>query len=120
MNLGLDLNDTITAFPQELRWLAKLVLDDGGEVHIITAIKKGNDEFVERKLKAARIPYTSIQTVYFEEYTDIAKLKLPVLEALKIDLYFDDNPAVNLLASRKGIMACLIQGSSHRGTIREY
>lgn len=120
MNIGLDLNDTITAYPQELRWLAGMVLSDGGEVHIITAIKQGNEEFVERKLTAARIKYTKVHIIHFDNYDDIPKLKLPLIEELAIDVYFDDNPAVNLYVSRKGIMACQIQGSSRKGTIREY
>lgn len=120
MNIGIDLNDTITAYPQELRWLADLVIADGGKVHIITAIKEGNDEFVDRKLRAARIHYTELHVLYYENYNDIPKLKTPLIEKLGIDLYFDDNPAVNLHVSRKGIMACQIQGRSRKGTIREY
>lgn len=120
MIVGFDLNDTITAFPQEFRALADCVLSNDGQVHIVTAIKKGNEEYVERKLAASRVQYTKLHIIHFEDYNDIPKLKLPIIKNLGIEMYFDDNPGVNFLLSTSGILACTVQGMSKKGVVREY
>lgn len=112
MILGLDFYDTITAYPVAIRKLAESILAAGGEVHIVSAIKPVNTERSARHLKDARIPYTSVQWLYYERHEDMPKLKVPVYKKLGCDIIIDDNEWVVAEAIRNRLCALLISGIS--------
>lgn len=113
MILGLDLYDTVTAYPVAFRRLAESVIAGGGQVHIVSAIKRVNAERSARHLKDARIPYTSVQWVYYERHEDMPKLKVPIYKDLGCDIIVDDNEFVVAEARARGLCALHISGISN-------
>lgn len=112
MILGLDFYDTISAYPKALRLLANDIIVSGGQVHIVTAIKRVNEERVYRHIRDARVPYSDIHIVFYENYNDIPKLKVPVYKELGCDIIVEDNPMVILEARLRGLCALEIAGQS--------
>lgn len=113
MKLGVDFYDTITAYPVALRRLAECVIEGKGEVHIVSAIKRVNEERTRRHLKDARIPFTTVNLVFYEKYEDIPNLKTEVYRNLGCDLVIDDMPMVVLACRTKGLCALEIGGISN-------
>lgn len=112
MILGLDFYDTVSAWPVALRKLAQSVLDAGGEVHIVTAVKRANEDKVRRHIKDSRLPHTSIQVVFFDNHNEVAKLKVPVYRELNCDVVIEDDQSVIMEARQKGLCTLEIGGLS--------
>lgn len=113
MVLGLDFYDTITAYPVALRKLATDVLEAGGSVHIVTAIKRVNEERTRRHVKDSRVPHTSLEIVFYEKYEEIPKLKIPVYKGLNCDIIVEDNIEVLFEASLRGMCGLQVSGISN-------
>lgn len=117
MVMTLDFNDTITAYPTELRHLAHAVIADGGQVHIVSAVMPRNIQKTKDKIKHAGIPHTSAVVFGFVNYDDIPQKKLVAVRKLASEIHFDDNPAVCFLLGMNGILALRVEGFSKRGTL---
>ena len=119
MKIALDFNDTITAWPNELRHLAQalMVPGSGNEVHIVSACLAKNSKKTAERIEQAGIPHTAKTILYYVDYDGIAALKIPTYKRLGIELIFDDNRSVVDLAILNGMMAVLVQGHSHRGIL---
>lgn len=108
MKLGLDVHGVIDRHPEMFSMMAKSVIEDGGEVHIITGTKE--DQSLHDLLILHDIPYTEIFSVtdqlLFEEYEhSFDEHSRPVFEdsiwnrtkgdycsLWNIDIHFDDTP----------------------------
>ena len=112
MRLGLDFNGTITHWYAQLDQLANAVIASGGEVYIISACLEKNRYKTQERIEASGTPNSGVRIVIYEDYEDIANLKLPILQELGLDLYIDDNRAVVHHAIMNGICALLIQGDN--------
>lgn len=109
----MDFYDTITAYPVVLRRLAGAVIAGGGEVHIVSAIKRVNEERTRRHLKDARIPFTTVNLVFYEHTADIPRLKVEQYRKLNCDIIIDDMPLVVMAARVRGVCALEIGGISN-------
>jgi hypothetical protein len=57
LNIGLDIDGTLTKYPDFLIWLARKIKGDGGKVYVITGL--GNGEEFKRKFGALTDKYGS-------------------------------------------------------------
>lgn len=111
MVLGIDFYDTITAWPVAIRKLSETILAGGGQVHIVSAVKRKNEDKTRRHIKDSRVPFTTVNLVFYEKYADIPKLKVPVYKELGCDIIIEDNEMVVLEA--RDICPLLISGISN-------
>jgi len=99
MILGLDFYDTITKHPQTYRDLAYAVLADGGEVYIISAIKKGSKT---PPIQKYAIPNTATIIVEFNTIKETPRLKYEACLNNGVQLFIDDmQPTIDYLNSKK-------------------
>jgi hypothetical protein len=118
MILGLDFYDTITAWPTQLRKLADAVHKDGGEVHVVSAVKAVNVERVNMQFKDARMPYATLHILIYSDHADLPALKVPKYHDLRCDLIVDDNPGVIALARASRLCALQIGGFSDNPIVK--
>ena len=57
VKFGLEVHGVCDTFPEQFAFLAKAVIKDGGEVHIVTGLKEDSDE-ARDLVKKHFIPYT--------------------------------------------------------------
>lgn len=107
MILGIDLYGTLTSYPVRLKELAYSVIDAGGSVVVISAVKEGNES---RAISTALryLPEATVKTVVYDNYGMVPKLKYDACVELGVTLYIDDRKdTVNYLNKRK-ILSLLV------------
>lgn len=117
MIIGFDYFKTLTTHHKTFRPLARAILNEGGQVHIISAPSDAGDkEKYEQNLKKflqdTNFLYTSFQVVVFpkgQEEDNIPFLKLEKAQELEIELYIDDREDVVELMSQNGITGLLVK-----------
>ncbi len=81
MKIGVDLDATITAYPEFFSLFTKAMTDAGHEIHIITNRPPGTEEFVAEELAEYDITYQTIK---------ITREKAGYITAQGISVLFDD------------------------------
>lgn len=94
MNLGLDFYDTITENPKKYKQLAKTIMDGGGKVYIITAVKEANVKRVRNNVRLSHVPHTHLEVITYKEHHEVPNLKKDACRKLSIDVYIDDRKDV--------------------------
>ena len=94
MNIGLDIDDTITMNPEFFSFISKALIDGGHKVIIITF--RYDRLATKRFLEDLGIQYTALVTskIHTDIYDDINKWKGEVCERYKVDVFFEDMPEV--------------------------
>lgn len=105
MILGLDYHDTISSYPDHFRFLARSVLAEGGQVHIISACSEANANKYGKQIMRAKVPNTSIHMVVYEQHYQAPKLKLNLAKELGVTLMIDDRADTCALFAAHGIAA---------------
>lgn len=60
--LGIDLHGVIDALPEEMKFLSRIIVENGGEIHVITG--RTLDKSFDDSIKTAGITYTHVFSVY--------------------------------------------------------
>lgn len=94
IKLGLDFYDTVTAAPKVYRKLAQSIIDNGGEVHIISHVHPGKEVALTKDLKHTHIPHTALHIITTLKYHEVPALKRTIIRNLGIDIYLDDRADV--------------------------
>lgn len=120
MNLGLDIDGTITTHPEVFLFLAKAWVAAGGELHIITARLESDREFTVRQLDQMGFnvpelaytlhmyphvynwPFTSVADEHFTKRKH-AEWKAYVCRQYNIAVLYDDCPHNIKAVSRAGV-----------------
>jgi len=101
--LGIDYYGTLQAHPI-LGSLAFHVLDSGGEVHVISAVRIGNQERAERNIiKTGLTPHVIVCAP-----KDAPRLKYEACKALRVDLFIDDDPEIVNYLNERSIISLLL------------
>ena len=99
MHLALDLDDTITAWPDAFRLFAQAVRSAGGTVTIITLRRDREPAIAD--LAHYEIPYDRLETLPQERTRGVFEWKAEVCSELSVDVLIDDMPEIaNLIAQR--------------------
>lgn len=106
MILGLDLYDTLTKYPARYRELVYAVLADGGEVHVISAVKAGNKQRAERGAKKYNLE-VSIHVLEYGSIHEAPRLKYEKCLELGVQLFIDDQQKTVEYLNQKKILALL-------------
>jgi len=85
--IGIDLDDTITKYPQFFSQLSQLWISAGGEVYIITFRSSCNPHVEQELLASYGIAYTD---VIYANKDDDSKAK--AIKELGVEVMFDDMP----------------------------
>lgn len=91
LKIGLDFYGTIEKNPKAYRKLAKLVLDSGGSLYIISAVMQGKERKFRLDFKRMHLPHTELFVVSFSRNSEIPLKKRAVIKPLHLDFYLDDN-----------------------------
>lgn len=92
LHLGLDFDDTISAWPRWFGWLAAAVRRDGGRVTVITFRRCRED--TARELARLGIQYDALETLPPDRTCGLMSWKAERCAALGVDVLFDDAPEV--------------------------
>lgn len=109
MITGLDYYGTITSEPKLFRQLSAALLAAGSTVYIITAVRTSNIAKTRQSIEHSKVPYTHIEFVIFEDFSNIPRLKLEACKRLGVKLMFDDLTEVCELLSKHRIMTAQIR-----------
>lgn len=96
MNYGFDLDDTITALPEEFRVMMSSLVHCGEKVHVITGVIKGDGSYETQQKKLTKLrfhkghEYTHLHVIEATKAKEFAEQKRAYCEANKIDLMFED------------------------------
>jgi uncharacterized HAD superfamily protein len=105
-NIGIDIDGTLSKYPEFLNWLGNKIVESGGKVYIITGL--GKQEAQLRFEKYCKIP-TAILIDTSEYNSDerkligqvesneeiVGKFKQRKCKELEIDFMFDDKASVH-------------------------
>lgn len=108
MILALDLYGTISTYPERCRELAYAVKADGGEVHVISAMKVGNRLQAERKAAKYNLPIDSIVVVEYERYHEAPRLKYEAARELGVTLLIDDRKDIWEYCNKRHLLCLLV------------
>jgi hypothetical protein len=107
--IGFDYYRTITNNPKLFKKLATAYLAAGFPVHIITAVRKENKQKVKESIKRSKVPYTTLEIVVFNDYTEIPMLKLEAAKRLGVKIMYDDMEETCKLLSEYHITTCQLR-----------
>jgi len=107
--IGIDYFGTIDKYPRQFKKLARAYLAAGYPVYIITAVKPDRVTAVERMVRASRMPYTELEIVTFEDFRQLAHLKLQAARKRGVRLMYEDIQEVCELLAHHGIMTAQIR-----------
>jgi hypothetical protein len=97
MHLALDLDDTITTWPDAFRLFAQAVRSAGGTVTIITLRREREPAISD--LARYEIPYDRLETLPQDRTIDVFEWKAERCSELAVDVLIDDMPEIaNLIA----------------------
>ena len=94
MNIGIDIDGTITAAPEFFACLTKALFADGHNVHILTFRAHSMKEQTEKLLKDIGIKYHGLHFV--ENFVDLS-LKARWADKLDLDMVMEDR--INVLGA---------------------
>tara|TARA_B110000037_G_C16857105_1_gene398382 strand:+ start:85 stop:462 length:378 start_codon:yes stop_codon:yes gene_type:complete len=94
MRIALDIDDTITRCPEFFSFISKALIDAGHKVIIITF--RYDRLETKRFLVELGIQYTTLVTsnLHTDYYDDVNTWKGEVCSRYKVDIFFEDMPAV--------------------------
>lgn len=92
MNIGIDLDDTISESPEFFATLSTAFLAGGNEVHVVTYREPGTESAVADELRGHGVPYTALHLPKAGESPPAFKAR--VAERLPLDWMIDDSPEV--------------------------
>jgi len=92
MNIGIDLDYTISALPEFFSVLAAALVDGGHQVHVITYREVGTEEQVRGELEQLRIRYTQLHLP--RRACSAPQWKAELAASLGLDVMIEDSPEV--------------------------
>ena len=117
MNIGIDYYDTITRYPDKFKQLTVDLMRTGNKLHIISAVKRENEDKLLKALRKLSIQCDSIEPLIFLNQHEVPQLKLEKCIELSIDMMFDDRQDVCELLNKHGILACHVVGGSYEAML---
>ena len=92
MNIGIDLDDTISSSPEFFAVLSAAFLAAGHAVHVVTYREPGTESLVAQELRAHGVPFTALHLPDPGERPPTFKAR--VAASLGLDWMIDDSPEV--------------------------
>lgn len=109
MTYGFDYYDTITKYRKEFRKLLTDLKASGNTVYIVSAVKRVNTQRLKDSVRHSKVPHDELHIVIYDNYTDVAALKLDVCKRLGIRCFFDDREDVCRILAAAGIITCQVR-----------
>ncbi len=105
MKIGFDYWNVCSAYPRHFATLARSLIRDGHEVHVISAVGASRAGTIEDEVIYLSIPYTEVHVVVFGRPSESPSLKLAKCQELGIGVFYDDREDVVALLAAHGILA---------------
>jgi len=105
--IGIDFYKTISTNPKLFKRLAESYMSSGYPVYIVSAVALKNVSKLRENVKKSKVPHTHLEIVIFDDYEDIAPLKLAACKRLGIKVMYDDMESVCTLLAANDI--CTLQ-----------
>lgn len=105
MKIGIDYWYVISHHPDYFRNLAQRALDNGDEVHIVSAIGKGRTGTIEGEVTAKGVPFTAVHEVVFSARARSPQLKVAKARELGLAVFYDDRSDVCSAMRKAGLLA---------------
>lgn len=103
--IGLDYWQVISHYEDYFREFAKLMIEAGHEIYIISAVGKNREATVFNDIDKTHVPYTEKYKVVFNDPKESPELKLAKCKELGITTFYDDRDDVCRLLNANGILA---------------
>lgn len=111
LKLGLDLDGTITAYPEYFRWLADCTHEIGGPVYVVT-YRTPETKQLTRELLASLGVAVDVIVLCGGYGLPPGKAKRKVIGKEGIQIFYADDPAV-IAALPKGVAGFLVDGGAN-------
>ena len=106
MNIGIDIDKTLTKYPEFFIWLSRKILEDKGKVYLITGL--GHNSAIKKLEPYPKDFYTELidTSLYNSEERNligkelnnekiVGRFKQRMCKELNVDIMFDDNASIH-------------------------